>query len=82
MSSLDEPQSLPQPSMVEVGFETPLGFSSLLTDDDGGGETNARLVLDASDLDATWLGALRIKARAFQQSEGPYELVVREGSGD
>jgi len=68
--------------MLEIGFETPLGFSSLLSDDDGGGETNARLVFDASDLDATWLGALRIKARAFQQSEGTYELTVTEGSSD
>ena len=68
--------------MLEIGFETPLGFSSLLTDDDGGGEMNARLVFDASGLDGTWLEALRIKARAFQQSAGHYELVVSEGSGD
>ena len=68
--------------IVEVGFETPLGFSSLLTDDDGGGETNARLVFDASGLDATWLDALRIKARAFMQTAGDYELVVSEVGGD
>ena len=43
---------------------------------------NARLVFDASGLDGTWLEALRIKARAFQQSAGHYELVVSEGSGD
>ena len=65
--------------MLEIGFETPLGFSTLLSDDDGGGDTNARLVLDASGLDGVWLEALRIKARAFQDSAGDYELVVSPG---
>jgi hypothetical protein len=68
--------------MLEIGFETPLGFSTLLSDDDGGGDTNARLVFDASDLDEAWLGALRIKARAFSQSSGDYELLVSEGGAD
>lgn len=69
-------------AILDIGFETPLGFSSLLTDDDGGGEMNARLVFDASDLDPTWLEALRIKARAFQQTAGDYQLTVSEGEGD
>lgn len=68
--------------MLEVGFETPLGFSSLLSDDDGGGETSARVVFDASDLNGTWLEALRIKAMAFQQSTGHYELRVTTGGDD
>jgi hypothetical protein len=68
--------------ILDVGFETPLGFTTLLTDDDGGGDTNARVVFDAGELPAQWLEALRIKARAFQQTEGGYELVVSEGSGD
>jgi hypothetical protein len=68
--------------MLEVGFETPLGFTSLLSDDDGAGETNARLVLDASSMTGPWLEALRIKARAFEQSAGSYELVVTEAAGD
>lgn len=68
--------------VLEVGFETPLGFSTLLSDDDGGDDMNARLVFDASGLDATWLEALRIKARAFQQTAGDYELLVSEGGGD
>ncbi len=68
--------------MLEVGFETPLGFTSLLTDDDGGGDTNARLVLDTSTLTGPWLEALRIKARAFEQTSGHYELVVTEASAD
>ena len=68
--------------MLEVGFETPLGFTSLLSDDDGGGDTNARLVLDASTLTGPWLEALRIKARAFDQSAGDYALEVSEAAGD
>lgn len=64
--------------LLEIGFETPLGFTSLLSDDDSAGETNARLVLDASTLTGPWLEALRIKARAFQQTAGLYELVVSE----
>ena len=67
--------------MLEVGFETPLGFSSLLSDDDGGEDANARLVFDASELDATWLEALRIKAKPFQESEGHFALTVSQ-SGD
>ena len=68
--------------MLEVGFETPLGFTSLLSDDDGAGETNARLILDASSMTGPWLEALRIKARAFEQSSGSYELIVSEAAGD
>ena len=67
---------------LEIGFETPLGFSSLLSDDDGGGESNARLAFDASDLDPAWLEALRIKAGAFQDTAGDYELVVTRGASD
>lgn len=62
--------------MLEVGFQTPLGFTSMLSDDDGGGETNARLELDAAQLTGDWLAALRIKAAAFLESQGHYELTV------
>lgn len=68
--------------MLEVGFETPLGFTSLLSDDDGGGETNARLVLDASTLTGPWLEALRIKARAYDESAGHYTLEISETGGE
>ena len=68
--------------MLEVGFETPLGFTSLLSDDDSGGETNARLVVDTSTLTGPWLDALRIKARAFDQSAGSDTLEVSEAAGD
>jgi hypothetical protein len=68
--------------MLEIGFETPLGFTSLLTDDDSGGESNARLALDASGLTGAWLEALRIKARGFSDSTGHYQLLVTRGSSD
>jgi hypothetical protein len=62
--------------VLEVGFDTPLGFSSLLSDDDGGGDSNARLEFNGADLTPEWLEALRIKAGAFGESTGEYELLV------
>jgi len=62
--------------VLDVGFDTPLGFSSLLNDDDGGENGNSRLTLDASNLSATWLEALRIKASSFLETTGDYELTV------
>jgi len=64
---------------LEVGFETPLGFSSLITDDDSGGDNNARLALDPAELSGPWLEALRIKAASFLETSGDYELTVRRG---
>ena len=57
------------------------GGEALGSDDDGGEDANARLVFDASELDATWLEALRIKAKPFQESEGHFALTVSQ-SGD
>lgn len=68
--------------VLEIGFETPLGFSSLLSDDDSGGNTDARLVLDASTLGPMWLESLRIKAGAFNESTGGYELRVSTAEAD
>ena len=65
--------------VLEIGFDTPLGFTSLLNDDDGGDESNARLVLDTAGLGASWLEALRIRASSFLETTGDYELTV---SGD
>ena len=62
--------------VLDIGFDTPLGFSSLLNDDDGGEDGNARLTLDAADLGAPWLDALRIKAGSFLETTGEYELTV------
>ncbi len=68
--------------VVAVGFETPLGFSSVASDDDGGGGTNARLVLDASSLSEVWLDSLRIKVSGFLETSGAYELVVNPAASD
>jgi hypothetical protein len=64
--------------LVEVGFQTPLGFSAVRSDDDGGGGLNARLVLDFAEFagEGDWLDRFRIRAhRAI--GEGSYEIVVR-----
>ena len=68
--------------VLELGFETPLGFSSVLNDDDGGGDTDARLVFDASTLGPVWLDSLRIKASAFNETSGDYELRVSTAEAD
>lgn len=68
--------------VVEVGFETPLGFSSVANDDDGGGGMDARVSIDVSQLDGTWLEDLRIKAGAFSESSGGYELVVTRSGAE
>ena len=68
--------------VLELGFETPLGFSSVLNDDDGGGDTDARLVFDASALGPVWLDSLRIKASAFNETSGDYELRVSTAEAD
>ena len=68
--------------VLELGFETPLGFSSVLNDDDGGGDTDARLVFDASTLGPVWLDSLRIKASAFNETSGEYELRVSTAEAD
>lgn len=67
--------------MVEVGFDTPLGFAAVDSDDDSGGDLNAMLPIDLSSLagDASLLSHLRIRVRAFSGSGGAYELRVTEG---
>ncbi len=75
MSFVGEEEGALDP-VVAVGFETPLGFSAALSDDDGAGGTNARLTLDASQLTATWLDALRIKASGFLETSGDYALSI------
>jgi len=68
--------------VVAVGFDTPLGFSSVASDDDGAGDTNARVTIDGSMLTPTWLEALRIKASGFLETSGPFELKVSRAEGD
>jgi len=67
--------------VLAVGFETPLGFSAAASDDDGAGNTNARVTIDGSMLTPTWLEALRIKASGFLETSGPYELKVSRPEG-
>jgi hypothetical protein len=68
--------------IVAVGFETPLGFSSVVSDDDGAGGTNARLTVDSSMLTPTWLESLRIKASGFLETSGGYELKISQPDGE
>lgn len=68
--------------VLEVGFDTPLGFASVLQDDDGGGDSNSRIVLDLAGLAPTWLEALRIKAAGFTDTAGDYALTISAGENE
>lgn len=65
--------------VLDVGFDTPLGFASLVGDDDGGEDSDARVVLDVAELTPVWLEALRIKASGFLDTAGDYTLTVTTG---
>ena len=67
--------------LLELGFETPLGFSSVRRDDDGAGGKNAELVIgtfEAGDLasDPSLLDRLRIKASSFFGEGGKYRIAL------
>ncbi|RPF70734.1 PPC domain-containing protein [Aurantiacibacter spongiae] len=66
---------------LEVGFDTPMGFSVLDTDDDGAGNLDALLPIDLSGVtDAPrWLDDLRIRATGLSGTSGPYTLTVTQG---
>ena len=68
-------------SYLELGFDTPLGFAVVQSDDDGAGNLNAMLPVDLSDIanSPDLLARLRIRAKAFAGSEGDYTLVINEG---
>lgn len=57
---------------LELGFETPLGFATLLSDDDGGGELNARVPVDLSGMagEGDWLERLRVRATSIGEAGG------------
>ena len=65
--------------VLDVGFDTPLGFASLISDDDSGEDSDARVVLDVTELSPVWLEALRIKASGFLDTAGDYALTVATG---
>ena len=66
---------------IQLGFDTPLGFAAVGSDDDSGGDLGAMLPIDLSSLaaDPTLLGRLRIRAQAYSGSSGNYVLRVTEG---
>ncbi len=66
---------------LELGFETPLGFASMMTNDDGGEEgLNSRIAVDLTALaaDGDWLERLRIRASSIGGG-GAYDIQISEG---
>ncbi|MFC3100829.1 PPC domain-containing protein [Altererythrobacter lauratis] len=66
---------------LELGFETPLGYSSVMSDDDGGEGLNARLAVDLRPLameGSDWLERLRIRASSIGGG-GAFALELVEG---
>ncbi|WP_338244057.1 hypothetical protein [Aurantiacibacter hainanensis] len=66
---------------IELGFDTPLGFAVVDSDDDGGGELDAMLPVDLGLIadEPALLDALRIRAQGYGGSSGSYTLVITEG---
>lgn len=66
---------------LELGFETPLGFAPMLTNDDGGEEgLNSRIAVDLTPVagDGDWLERLRIRASTISGG-GAYDIKISEG---
>jgi hypothetical protein len=66
---------------LELGFDTPLGFAPMLTNDDGGEEgLNSRIAVDLAPLaaDGDWLERLRIRASTISGG-GAYDITISEG---
>ncbi|MBH5322180.1 hypothetical protein [Aurantiacibacter sediminis] len=66
---------------LEVGFDTPLGFAIVATDDDGSGTLDSMLPLDLGLLadNPELLSMLRIRAKGLGGSSGAYTLEITEG---
>jgi len=66
---------------IEIGFDTPLGFAVVDSDDDGGGELNSMLPVDLGLIasEPGLLDMLRIRAQGYGGSGGSYTLVISEG---
>ena len=66
---------------LELGFDTPLGFAVVDSDDDGGGDLDAMLPVDLGLLagEPALLDALRIRVQGYGESSGTYTLVITEG---
>ena len=68
-------------SYIELGFETPLGFAVVASDDDGGGDLDSLLPVDLGPLAdrPAMLDMLRIRAKAYGGSSGSYRLTITPG---
>ena len=66
---------------LELGFETPLGFAPVASDDDSGGNLNSLLAVDLGLIadQPGLLDMLRIRAQGYGGSAGAYTLVISEG---
>jgi hypothetical protein len=60
--------------VIDAGLVSPLGFASALTDDDGGGGRNSRLVLRPDRA-----GPITLRVRALGNGFGAFRLSVRPG---
>ena len=67
-------------AMLELGFETPLGFANMMQDDDGGEGLNARIAVDLSPMaeGGDWLERLRIRASSISGG-GAFAIELVEG---
>lgn len=67
--------------LLEVGFDTPLGFAVIDSDDDGAGNLNSMLPIDLGQIadNPALLDMLRIRAQGFGGSAGAYTLTISEG---
>lgn len=68
-------------AFLELGFETPLGYASMMNDDDGGEGLNSRIVIDLAPIagDGDWLERLRIRASSIGDA-GAFEIEMVEGA--
>lgn len=65
---------------LELGLETPIGYASILSDDDGGEGLNSRIAVDLAPLAAEqgWLERLRLRASSIGGG-GAFEIELVEG---
>ena len=67
--------------LIELGFDTPLGFTVVASDDDGGEGLNSRLAIDLGPLteEPGWLERLELHASSLGDETGGFQLRVSEG---
>ncbi len=68
-------------SYLELGFDTPMGFAVVDSDDDGGGDLDALLPVDLGLIadQPGLLDMLRIRAQGYGGTAGAYTLVITQG---